>query len=118
MHAIRATAAGVTRANGHAHAELRWHHIQPFRTILTNPMHLPPAAGAALIRKVQHMLHPLKMRRQGATIALTRLCPTQCWCAGNGRVIRGRRRRVLTERQRQLRGINPFGALSKAGTLK
>ena len=70
MHAIRATAAGVARANGYAYAELRWHHIQPFRAILTNAMHLPPAAGAALISKVQYMLHPLKMRRQGAAIAL------------------------------------------------
>jgi glucose-6-phosphate dehydrogenase assembly protein OpcA len=89
MHAIRTTAARVTRANGHAHAELRWHHIQPFRAILTNAMHLPPAAGAALIRKVQHMLHPLKMRRQGAAIALTWLCGGRCWRNSNGRVIRG-----------------------------
>jgi hypothetical protein len=50
---------------------LRWHHIQPFRAILTNAMHLPPTAGATLIRKVQHMLHPLKMRGQSAAIALT-----------------------------------------------
>jgi hypothetical protein len=91
---------------------------QAFRAILTNAMHLPPAAGAALIRKVQHMLHPLKMRRQGAAIALPWLCPTRCWCAGNGWIIRGRRRRVLAERQRQLRRINPFSALSKTRTLQ
>jgi hypothetical protein len=118
MHAIRATAACVTRANGYAYAELRWHHIQPFRAILSNPMHLPPAAGAALIRKVQHMLHTLKMRGQSAAIALPRLCCTRCCCADGGWIIRWRRRRFLTKRQRQLRGINPFGALSKAGTLK
>jgi hypothetical protein len=118
MHAIRTTAARVTRANGHAHAELRWHHIQPFRAILTNAMHLSPAAGAALIRKVQHMLHPLKMRRQGAAIALTWLCPTRCRCADGGWIICWRRWRVLAECQRQLRRINPFGTLSKAGTLK
>ena len=118
MHAIRATAAGVARANGYAYAELRWHHIQPFRAILTNAMHLPPAAGAALIRKVQHMLHPLKMRGQSAAIALTWLCGGRCWRIGNGWVIRWRRRRVLAKHQRQLRGINPFGALPKAGTLK
>jgi hypothetical protein len=76
MHAIRTTAARVTRANGHAHAELRWHHIQPFRAILANPMHLPPAAGAALIRKVQHILHPLKMRRQPAQTAAASPCAT------------------------------------------
>ena len=70
MHAIRTTAACVARANGYAHAELRWHHIEPLRAILTNAMHLPPAAGAAPIRKVQHMLHTLKMRGQGAAIAL------------------------------------------------
>ncbi len=80
MHAIRATAARVTWANGHAHAELRWHHIQPFRAILANAMHLPPAAGAALISQVQHMLHTLKMRGQSAAIALTRLCCTRCCC--------------------------------------
>ena len=70
VNAIRAAAAGVARANGYAYAELRWHHIEPLRTILTNAMHLPPAAGAALIRKVQHMLHTLKMRGQSAAIAL------------------------------------------------
>jgi hypothetical protein len=118
MHAIGATAASVTRANGDAYAELRWHHIQPFRAILTNAMHLPPAAGAALIRKVQHMLHPLKIRRQGAAIALPWLCPTRCWCADGGWIICWRRRRVLTKCQRQLRSINPFSALSKAGTLQ
>jgi hypothetical protein len=118
MHAIRATAACVTRANGYAYAELRWHHIQPFRAILSNPMHLPPAAVAALISQVQHMLHPLKMRGQSAAIALTRLYGGRCWRTGNSRVICWRRRRVLAERQCQLRGINPFSALSKAGTLK
>jgi len=118
MHAIRATAASVTRANGDTHAELRWHHIQPFRAILPNPMHLPPAAGAALISQVQHMLHPLKMRRQGAAIALPRLCGGGCWRTGSGWIIRWRRRRVLAECQRQLRGINPFSTLPKAGTLK
>jgi hypothetical protein len=71
MHAIRATAAGLARANGYAYATLRWHHIQPFRAILSNPMRLPPAAGAALISQVQYMLHPLKMRGQSAAIALT-----------------------------------------------
>ena len=81
-------------------------------------MHLPPAAGAALIRKVQHMLHPLKMRGQSAAIALPRLCGGRCWRIGNGWVIRWRRRRVLAKHQRQLRSINPFSALSKAGTLK
>jgi hypothetical protein len=50
---------------------LGWHHIQPFRAILTNAMHLPPTAGAALISQVQHILHPLKMRGQSAAIALT-----------------------------------------------
>jgi len=115
---MRATAAGVARANGHAHAELRWHHIQSFRAILANAMHLPPAAGAALIRKVQHMLHPIKMSGQGAAIALTWLCGGRCWRTGNGRVICWRRRRFLAKHQRQLRGINPFGALPKAGTLK
>jgi hypothetical protein len=81
-------------------------------------MHLPPAAGAALIRKVQHMLHPLKMRGQGAAIALTRLCGGRCWRTGNGWIIFWRRWRVLAKHQRQLRRINPFGTLSKAGTLK
>jgi hypothetical protein len=79
-------------------------------------MHLPPTAGATLIRKVQHMLHPLKMRGQSAAIALTWLCGRRCWRTGNGWIIRGWRRRVLAKHQRQLRGINPFGALSKAGT--
>ena len=89
MHAIRATAACVTRANGYAYAELRWHHIQPFRAILTNAMHLPPTAGATLICKVQHMLHTLKMHGQGAAIALTWLCGGRCWRIGNGWIIRG-----------------------------
>jgi hypothetical protein len=81
-------------------------------------MHLPPAAGAALISKVQHMLHTLKMRGQSAAIALPRLCGGRCWRTGNGWIIRGWRRRVLAKRQRQLRGINPFGTMPKAGTLK
>jgi hypothetical protein len=118
MHAIRATAARVTRANGHPHAELCWHHIQPFRAILSNPMHLPPTAGAALISQVQYMLHPLKMRGQSAAIALTWLCGGRCWRTGNGRVICWRRRRVLAKHQCQLRRINPFGTLPKARTLK
>jgi len=37
-------------------------------------MHLPPAAVAILVSKVQHLLQPLKMRWQGTAIALTRLC--------------------------------------------
>ena len=114
MHAIRTTAACVTRANSDAHAELRWHHIQPLRAILSNAMHLPPTAGATPIRKVQHMLHPLKMRRQGAAIALTWLRGGHCWRIGNGWIICGWRRRVLAKRQRQLRRINPFSALSRA----
>jgi hypothetical protein len=117
MHAICATTAGIARANGHAHTQLRWHHIQPFRAILTNQMHLPPAAGAALISKVQHMLHPLKMGRQGTAIALTRLCRARCRRAVGRWVIRWRRRRFLAKDQRQLRGINPFSALPKARTL-
>ena len=79
-------------------------------------MHLPPAAGAALIGKVQHMLHPLKMRRQGTAIALTWLCRARCRRAVSRWVIRWRRRRVLAKDQRQLRGINPFSALPKART--
>jgi hypothetical protein len=118
MHTIRATAAGVTRANGHAHTQLRWHHIQPFRAILSNQMHLPSAAGAALISKVQHMLHPLKMRRQGAAIALTWLRGGRCWRIGNGWIICRRRWRLLAKRQRQLRRINPFSTLPKARTLQ
>jgi len=81
-------------------------------------MHLPPTAGAALISQVQHMLHPLKMRGQSAAIALTRLYGGRCWRTGNGWIICWRRWRVLAKHQRQLRGINPFSALSKAGTLK
>jgi hypothetical protein len=116
MHAIPAPSAGIARTNGHAHTQLRWHHIQPFRAILTNQMHRPLAAVTILVGHIQHMLHPLKMRRQGAAIALPRLCSTRCCCANGGWIIRGRRRRFLAKHQRQLRGVNPFGALPKART--
>jgi hypothetical protein len=117
MHAIPAPSAGIARTNGHAHTQLGWHHIQPFRAILSNPMHLPPAAVTILIGHVQHMLHPLKMRWQGTAIVLTRLCRARSRRAVSRWVIRWQRRRFLAKHQRQSRGINPFGALPKACTL-
>lgn len=66
---ILACAAGIFRATGHQHPELRRHHVQPLAGVLPDPMQLALAARADLVVDVDDDLNARQMRRQRATVA-------------------------------------------------
>jgi hypothetical protein len=61
---VLASPAGVFGPPGDEDPELRWHQVQPFAPVLTDPVQLALAAGAGLVVDVDDELDPRQMRRQ------------------------------------------------------
>src|SRR3712207_9395793 len=55
--------------DGHPHSQLGGYGIQPLGPILADAPHLLPAARAAPVGEVQHLLDPLQLHRQAAAVA-------------------------------------------------
>src|SRR5919107_1841173 len=70
MHTgLIAAPAGVAGPDGHQHPELGGHDVEPFSFVLADAPHLLAAARTATVGKVQHLLDPLEVCRQAATVA-------------------------------------------------
>ena len=112
--------AGVARADGDQHAILRGHDVEPLGPILADPDHLPAAARAALVLRLDHPLDARQMGRQRAMglrpfsrAYLRRL-------VGRGALlVSGLRLRDggldLLERQRELVGVELLRARAEPG---
>ena len=68
----RAAAAGIFRAAGHQHAQLRRHHVQPLADVLADPGHLAAAARTQPALRLDDPLHPRQMGRQVTAVAPVR----------------------------------------------
>src|ERR1700704_344111 len=71
---IFATSAGVFRAAGDQHPELRRHDVQPLALVLPDPMQLALAAVAGPV-DIDDDLDPWQMRRQRAAVGASLLGP-------------------------------------------
>jgi hypothetical protein len=86
---IFAVPAGIFRAAGDEHPELRRHDVQPLALVLADPVQLAlAAAGTGLVVDVDDNLDPRQMRRQRATVGTSLLGPRGS--VGRSRLIRCR----------------------------
>ena len=72
---IFATPAGVFRAAGDEHPELRRHDVQPLTLVLADPVQLALAARAGLVVDVDDDLDPRQMRRQRSAVDTALVSP-------------------------------------------
>ena len=68
--AICASPAGIFRAHGDDHAQLRRHDVQPLRAVFTDLVHLPAAAWAHQAIGFDNLLDARQMFRQVTAVAL------------------------------------------------
>jgi hypothetical protein len=115
VHPVLAAPAGVAGPDGHQHPELGGHDVEPFSPVLADAPHLLAAARTASVGEVQHLLDPLEVCRQAATVATPlgarlvvtwrRVVVTRRWWSGWR----------PAESQGQLPGVDPLGTLAEAG---